>query len=95
MKPHESATPVQQGQSGWVRPKPGCIKLNIDASIKENGMAMGGIIKNSMGEVLGAFSVKEEIAYDPLVVECLALCDCQVAVHAVVYSSPLRLMCHH
>lgn len=67
----QTMSPVQY----WRAPPDNHLKLNVDASVLNNGSAVGvgGLIRNSSGQVMGAFSRRISGCFSPFAAECLAL----------------------
>lgn len=68
-----SYSPLQS----WKAPDPGCLKLNVDAFMREGsptvGLGVGAIIRDESGFVLGAMAKPVPGCFSPFVTECLAL----------------------
>ncbi|CAH9054798.1 unnamed protein product [Cuscuta epithymum] len=43
------AVPEPKGVMLWKRPRPGWVKLNVDASVKDNGVGLGWLLRNEDG----------------------------------------------
>ncbi|GMN50234.1 hypothetical protein TIFTF001_019407 [Ficus carica] len=59
----------------WKAPDPGCLKLNVDALVREGSptVGLGAIIREESGFVLGAMAKPIPGCFSPFVTECLAL----------------------
>lgn len=77
--PRDEGCPSAVGQRNegkvWKKPRDGLVKLNWDASIDKASkkMGLGGLIRNSRGEVVAAFSSSIPYVQDPDAAETIAL----------------------
>ena len=63
------------GSDVWLPPRPGYLKLNIDASVfpGSDRIGIGAAIRDEKGSILGAMAKSLEGSFSPFLAECLAL----------------------
>ena len=67
-----SVIPIQQGNTTWIPPAIGVIKLNVDAAISKDFSTLAIIARNANGQIIRAWA-KDHFASNALQAEAAAI----------------------
>lgn len=67
---------LRPGSQGDGAPDKSTLKMNVDMALQSDGIgtSFGGLLQNSLSEVVGAFYSKIPSIFDLAMAECLAIC---------------------